>query len=199
MRPLVFSENSYVIAFGIAIAIWAVPERIFSFWMRSSRDPTAKREDHWSYLVLTGTIVVSWFLGIVLSLRWTAAAILWLRPQLAAAGIALILFGVGLRWWAMISLGHYFTLDVAVRPGQAVIESGPYRLIRHPSYSAMLLISVGAGLALGNWASLIVMPAGEVVGFLYRVRVEERALIDMLGPRYLDYMRRTKRFVPFVV
>ena len=129
---------------------------------------------------------------------WTGAAIPWLRPQVTIAGIVVIVIGTVLRWWAILTLGRYFTIDVAVRPMQSVVQSGPYRFMRHPSYTAILIMLLGVGMALANWASLVVMLAGGLIGLLYRVRVEERALVEALGHPYMDYMRATKRFIPFV-
>jgi protein-S-isoprenylcysteine O-methyltransferase Ste14 len=103
-----------------------------------------------------------------------------------------------LRWWAIITLGRYFTIDVAVRSTQSVVQSGPYRFVRHPSYTAVLIMLLGVGLALANWASLVAMLAGGLIGLLYRVRVEERALVEALGQPYVDYMRHTERFIPFM-
>lgn len=82
---------------------------------------------------------------------------------------------------------------------QSVVQSGPYRLVRHPSYTAILIMLLGVGMALANWASLVIMLAGGLIGLLYRVRVEERALVEALGRPYRDYMRHTKRFIPFIV
>jgi protein-S-isoprenylcysteine O-methyltransferase Ste14 len=202
MRPLVFSAHAhhlYTIAFVVALLIWYVPERVGSVWLRSSRDPTARKQDHGSFYALIGATVAGWLAGFMFASRWTGAAIPWLRPEVTIAGIVLILLGVALRWWSIITLGRYFTLDVAVRPTQSVVQSGPYRYVRHPSYSGLLLSTLGLGLALTNWASLAVVLAGVLLGLFYRVRVEERALVDALGQPYVDYMRRTKRFIPCVL
>ena len=179
MRPLILSAHGYTLAFSIAVALWYIPDRIGSFWWRSSRDPTARKQDHGSFFVLVGAILLGAAIGFGLA-------------------IVCILLGAALRWWAILTLGRYFTFDVAVRPTQAVVQSGPYRLIRHPSYSGLLLSLLGLGLALANWASLVTLPACALIGMLYRVRVEERTLTEALGQPYVDYMRRTKRFIPFL-
>ncbi len=85
-----------------------------------------------------------------------------------------------------------------VNPDHAVIERGAYRYVRHPSYTAALVIFFGVGAALGNWISLATLLAIVVVAFFYRVNVEERALAAVIGDPYLHYMKRTKRFVPFL-
>lgn len=199
MRPLILSDPTYTIAFGIAVLLWYIPDRISSFWLRSGRDPTAVQKDRGSYYVLIGAIVVGGFVGFLLATRWTGAAIAWFRPQVTIVGIALTLLGGVLRFWAMFTLGRYFTFDVAVRAGQPVVQSGPYRFVRHPAYSGTLLSLLGIGLALANWASIVALLAGTLLGLLYRVKVEERALTAALGKPYRDYMRRTRRFIPFIV
>jgi protein-S-isoprenylcysteine O-methyltransferase Ste14 len=198
MRPLIFTDNAYTIAFAVTMLIWYIPDRISAFWLRSRRDPTARQVDRGSYFVLIGSIIVGAAIGFPLAIDWTVEAIPWLRPQVTIAGFVLILLGGGLRWWAILTLGRYFTFDVAVRSAQPVVQSGPYRFVRHPAYSGTLLSLFGIGLALANWASILAIVAGGVVGLLYRVRVEEQALTDALGQPYVDYMRRTKRFIPFI-
>ncbi|HEU0026426.1 MAG TPA: isoprenylcysteine carboxylmethyltransferase family protein [Ktedonobacterales bacterium] len=198
MRPLVLSTPAYTVAFVIAMLIWAVPERIGSFWWRSARDPTARKQDRGSVYVVVGSLLVGVVVAYALASGWTGAAIPWLRPQVTIVGIALIVLGAMLRWWAILTLGRYFTIDVAVRSAQAVVQSGPYRFVRHPAYSGMLLTLLGIGLALANWASVVAVLTISLIGMLYRVRVEERALIAALGQPYVDYMRRTKRFIPFM-
>jgi protein-S-isoprenylcysteine O-methyltransferase Ste14 len=96
-------------------------------------------------------------------------------------------------------LGRSFTTSVAIAPDQIVIETGPYRLIRHPSYTGILITLLGLGLSLtSNWLSLLVIIGCALIGFSYRIRVEEHVLQESLGQRYQDYMQRTKRLIPFV-
>lgn len=92
-----------------------------------------------------------------------------------------------------------FTAVVIVVPGQQVVERGAYRWVRHPSYSAGALLFAGMTLALGNWVSVAIALTAAVLTYSYRVRVEERALLETLGEPYRAYMRRTKRFIPMVV
>lgn len=149
-------------------------------------------------LLVIASVIAGLVAGFALATDWTAAAIPWFRPQVTIAGIVLMVLGVAVRWWAILTLGRYFTLDVAVRPTQAVVQSGPYRVVRHPAYSGTLLILLGIGVALANWASLVAILAGGLIGHLYRVQVEERALEEALGQPYAEYIRRTKRFIPFL-
>jgi protein-S-isoprenylcysteine O-methyltransferase Ste14 len=196
--PLIYTAPAYTIAFVGVIVISRVPEIIGASRWRSRRDPTARQVDGGSFVVMSilagGGVIVA----CVLAAIWTAAAIPSLRPQVTVAGLVVIVLGAALRWWAIFTLGRYFTFDVAVRSAQPVVDSGPYRFVRHPSYTAILIMLLGVGMELANWASLAVLLAGGLMGLLYRVRVEERALIEALGEPYTDYMGHTKRFIPFI-
>jgi len=109
-----------------------------------------------------------------------------------------MLMGIGLRWYSATVLGKYFTFDVAVQSGQMLVEAGPYRYVRHPSYSGALLTLLGFGLALGNWAGLAAALSCLGFAYSYRIQVEEAALASALGEAYAQYTRRTWRLVPFL-
>ena len=126
------------------------------------------------------------------------AALIHGRTVVFGLGIALILVGTALRTYAIRVLGRYFVITVAVGPDQQVVERGPYRLIRHPSYTGVLLSLLGFGLVLTNWASLAAIILCNAVGFGYRVMVEERVLARALGQPYITYMRRTRRLIPYI-
>ena len=103
-----------------------------------------------------------------------------------------------LRWWAIITLGRFFTVDVTIEKDHELVERGPFRMVRHPSYTGVLLAFVGLALTLDNWAALLVILLPIGVAFIHRMNVEEKALSGALGSQYTNYMRRTKRLVPFV-
>jgi protein-S-isoprenylcysteine O-methyltransferase Ste14 len=120
------------------------------------------------------------------------------RTWFFCAGICLMIAGTAFRWYSARLLGQYFTFDVATQRGQALIETGPYKYVRHPSYSGALVSLSGFGLALGNWASLIAAVSCLGGAYAYRIPVEEAALSAALGESYRRYMRRTWRLVPFL-
>jgi protein-S-isoprenylcysteine O-methyltransferase len=117
--------------------------------------------------------------------------------ELYFAGLILFAVGIALRWWSIIHLGRFFTVDVSIAAQHKVIDSGPYRFVRHPSYTGALLAFVGFGLYLGNWISLLVLVVPIFAAFRWRIRVEEQALSETLGEDYRVYARRTKRLIPF--
>jgi protein-S-isoprenylcysteine O-methyltransferase len=114
--------------------------------------------------------------------------------------MAMLLFigGTALRWWSIIHLGRFFTVNVAIAQDHRVVDDGPYRHVRHPSYSGVFLAFTGLGLMLFNWLSFIVLLAPIVVMFLWRMNIEEKALCDALGQPYIAYMQRTKRIIPWL-
>ena len=120
-------------------------------------------------------------------------------PRDVHRGIVCLVAGGQLRRHCFRMLGDSFTYDVRVRAGQAVVERGAYRYVRHPSYAAGLLLFGGVGLAVTNWLSLAVALLLPALAYVYRISVEERALVESLGPAYALYMKRTKRLVPFVI
>lgn len=121
------------------------------------------------------------------------------QVPLFAAGISLILLGSLLRRYCWRTLGEYFTGDVRARADQPVIRSGPYRLVRHPSYTAAMMMFIGIALCLGSWASVVLLTISSISFYGYRVHVEERALLETIGEPYGIYMKERKRFIPYVI
>jgi protein-S-isoprenylcysteine O-methyltransferase Ste14 len=113
-------------------------------------------------------------------------------------GIAIMLIGLALRIWAVAALGASFRLTVEAHKDQTVIDSGPYRLVRHPSYSGLILICLGYGIALQNWLSLTLAVILPVVPLLYRIHVEEQALVSSIGEDYQRYQKTTKKLIPWL-
>lgn len=114
-------------------------------------------------------------------------------------GIFLMLLGIAIRQWAIVTLGRFFSLSVRVTFGQKVVNNGPYRLVRHPSYTGAFLSFTGLGFALGSWGAILVIFLMFGVVYGYRIRVEENTLKANLGDDYAAYMKRTKRLIPYLI
>jgi protein-S-isoprenylcysteine O-methyltransferase Ste14 len=114
-------------------------------------------------------------------------------------GSATMIAGSLLRRHCFRMLGSSFTGAVVVREHQTIVERGVYRWVRHPSYTAAILVYAGMALALGNWISVAVVLIAIPPTYVYRVSVEERALVATLGEPYRAYMQRTKRFIPLII
>jgi protein-S-isoprenylcysteine O-methyltransferase Ste14 len=105
--------------------------------------------------------------------------------------------GIVLRQWAIHTLGRYFVGHVVVQPGQAVVSSGPYRWLRHPSYAGLWLEMVGVGLSTGNAAGMVTCAAVPLIGIAARINGEERELTTGL-PGYREYIQGRPRLIPYI-
>jgi protein-S-isoprenylcysteine O-methyltransferase Ste14 len=161
----------------------------------TNRRPEATLSDQGSRMYIRVASIVGIVGAVVLTRNVPSGRI---SPDLAWAGLVVFWCGIALRFWSFRALGRYFTFKVQTSVDQPVITSGPYRFVRHPSYAAVLLMVMGVGLFLGSWWSFAWLTASVFCGFLFRIRVEERALLLQLGDRYVTYAADHKRLVPFV-
>jgi protein-S-isoprenylcysteine O-methyltransferase Ste14 len=113
-------------------------------------------------------------------------------------GIGIMALGFALRIWAVVTLGASFRTTVETHANQGVIESGPYRRIRHPSYAGLIMMCIGDGVALQNWLSLGIAVILPLLALLYRIHIEEKTLALSLGSSYRSYQSRTKKLVPWI-
>jgi protein-S-isoprenylcysteine O-methyltransferase Ste14 len=153
--------------------------------------------DKFSIRILWITILASIFLG-VLARGQRIGHIEYGSSILQLAGLVFIISGLFVRWIAILSLKHQFTVDVSIRKDHRIIKEGIYRFVRHPSYSGSLLSFLGLGLCFSNYLSLIVVFVPICSAFLYRIGIEEKVLIQAFGSEYNDYCASTKRLIPGV-
>jgi protein-S-isoprenylcysteine O-methyltransferase Ste14 len=165
--------------------------------VRSGLRSGGRPVERWSVLVVVATVFAG-FAGAFRLERWHAAAVGGGGLPLFVAGLVLMAAGLAVRQWSILVLGRFFTVDVRVHPEQTVVNRGPYRFVRHPSYSGMILFFAGLGLALDNWASLAVLALAPTAGLLVRIRSEERALVGALGDAYRGYAATRRRLFPGV-
>lgn len=117
-------------------------------------------------------------------------------PFLSYFGCFCLAFGVTIRLLAVATLKQQFTTNVSILEKHKIIETGIYRIIRHPAYLGYLMSLLGIGLILGNWLGLIALVVLPFLGILYRIHVEERVLLNYFGSAYQEYANRTKRLLP---
>ena len=197
MRPLPFVWP-YALFFW-AVNLWAfLPERKVVQSGREGLKDAGSKDGGSLNAIMAGN-------GIALGLAYPLAFVrAWSFPEkwqvpLFAVGVLMVFLGSVIRRYCWRTLGQYFTGDVKAKTDQPVIRSGPYRFVRHPSYTAAMIMFVGIGLALGNWVSLALITIATIAAYGYRVAVEERALLDAIGEPYRAYMNERKRFIPYIV
>lgn len=178
------------------ILVWVLAELVLQLNQIRKGSPARARE-RLSVVVFALLVYAGWLLAVTARRQLPQFAI----PHEAVAmsvGLVLGWCGIAFRLWAILSLGRFFRGVVQIQEGHRVVQSGPYRLLRHPSYTGGLLAVLGLSLAFGNAVSAVALFAGVLVGLLYRIRVEERMLYAELGDDYAAYAARTRRLVPGV-
>jgi protein-S-isoprenylcysteine O-methyltransferase Ste14 len=192
IRPLPF-------VWPYALVFWAV--ELWAFYPELSVLRSAKRsgntQDAKSLQVILRGLNAAYF--IAFAIAWGPwMQIRYYRTAIFFIGVALMVAGSLLRRHCFRQLGASFTGDVRATSEQKVVTSGAYSLLRHPSYTAAIILNIGIGLALGSWASVLVLVVTSLAVYSYRISVEERALLAAIGQPYELFMRSRKRLIPFI-
>jgi protein-S-isoprenylcysteine O-methyltransferase Ste14 len=192
-----FPTTTAASIFFVVYALWLLSELVIGGIIpRSRRHGTPIRyEDRSSRLLIS----LSMFLSLMIAFLFAASGITSLPSGAFYLGIGLMIAGILLRQWSIAVLGRYFSRTVGVQEGQAVVDRGPYRLVRHPAYTGSLLTMVGLGFVLQSWGAVLVLIAFFGAAFGYRIHVEEAVLTSKLGDEYVAYAKKTKRLIPYVL
>ena len=165
------------------------------FWESSlAGAPTHEERGDRSLWFITLGMVAAFYLSPVEYLYLPAS--LPRNAWLAFSGLGLVALGIVLFVWARRALGKSYSGHVSVKTGQALVQSGPYRLIRHPAYAGYLLMALGLSLGYASLAGLASILVLLLPGLVYRMSVEEKLLTGHFGEAYRQYMHRTKRLIP---
>lgn len=192
MKPA-FSGHPVASAILVAtLAVWTIIE----IRQALNRRAEATNRDRGSLVVVRLCATVGVLLA-ALALKVTATSLAY-NVAIFGVSLAVVWAGIGIRWWCFRTLGCYFTFTVMTSSNQPVITTGPYCVLRHPSYAGILLILGGIGLSYGNWLSLAALILLPLIGVINRIRVEEAALSATLGTAYTTYAGGRKRIIPFV-
>jgi protein-S-isoprenylcysteine O-methyltransferase Ste14 len=184
-----------MIVFFIVWLIWFLSEILLNRLLRANKSDK-QGVDKGSIRIIWITIGIANTLAILsaIFLKFPICHKLWV-PVL---GLTLIILGMIIRFFAIYSLGGYFTVDVTIRENHKIKQDGIYKLIRHPSYSGSLLSFIGFGLSLNNWFSLVIVTILITGVMIYRISIEEKVLIDQFGQAYIDYKSHSFRLIPWI-
>ena len=195
-QPLFMASPTWRTAFLVSYLGWAVMEMwIFSRDRRPAKGVSSDRGS------LRALVMLVWagLGGAFVAAQQVGSARIALAPQpVFWSGIAGIWLGMALRSWAVLTLGRFFRVTVRIQEDHRLITSGPYAVLRNPSYTGGLISMAGVVLALGNWLSLAWAAACLLAGYGWRIRTEEAALASRFGQAWTDYRRRTWALIPFV-
>jgi protein-S-isoprenylcysteine O-methyltransferase Ste14 len=178
---------------------WFASEIYIAVATRTRRG-TGQVRDRGTLLLLWVVIFSSIFSGIWISETQgpdlAEGLMLFGAPWIKLASLLVLIFGLVLRWAAVLSLGKSFSANIAIHSTQTVLKTGLYRWMRHPSYTGLLLCILAVGLHTRNWISLLVIFVPPAAALLYRIHVEEIALREHFGQEYIDYSQQTSRLIP---
>jgi protein-S-isoprenylcysteine O-methyltransferase Ste14 len=192
-----FPSSIAASVFSLVVLLWILSEvvgmRVIPRLRR--RGTRIKKEDRGSRLLLWMSI----FASITIAFSLAGSGIAMLPSWVYYPGIVLMVSGIVLRQWSIAVLGRFFSGTVGTQEGQKVVDTGPYRFVRHPSYTGALLIFVGLGLAVQSWGAVLALLVLFGAGYGYRMYVEEKVLISELGDDYVKYSKRRKRLIPYIL
>ena len=194
MRPL-------ILVWPYALVFWTVYAWVFlpeTALILRARRAAAGRQDRGSLRALVVGQPLVQLAAFVTAFTLPGATVHG-RAMAFWAGVILLVAGSLLRRHCFRMLGPHFSAAVTTMPDQPIVERGAYRWVRHPSYTAGMMVLAGVGFALTNWVSVVLLILVPMALFAYRVVVEEQTLVASFGEPYRAYMRRTKRFVPFIL
>ncbi len=186
----IFPDALTAEAYTIFIVSWFLAEAYNRYISR--KNASGVRKDRGSFILINVLTFVS-IVGAVILRTYNVWVFI---GDIQILGLALGFFGILFREYSIAVLGKSFTVIVEVDKKRELIKSGPYKYIRHPSYTGTLLTCIGFGLALGTWAGAILLAVLKLMAYSYRINVEEKALIETYGEEYLKYGRKTWKLLP---
>ncbi len=195
MMPGLNSFESTI--FLLAIILWIISEYVGAAIIPSLRrhGTKIKEDDKGSRLLLS----VGLYISVIIAFYFAFHNIVILPTWTFYIGLILMVFGIIIRQWSITLLGRFFSVNVGTQKGQKVVKKGPYKLVRHPSYTGLLLTIIGIGLGLQSLGAVIIMILGFSLTFGYRIHIEEKLLISKFNGEYVQYMKKTKRLIPYIV
>lgn len=186
---------SPIYAWAVTISLWCW--LLFEMWVFArdrGKERRGTRGGQWVILALVA--------GITVGLNMPGVAPSFdIRTHFAIfciLGLVLVWAGILFRFWAIQTLGRFFSTRLVIQEGHELITTGPYKYLRNPSYTGALATFIGFGLGIGNWLSVAVLFLTGLITYIFRVRVEERMLEEQFGQAFEDYKKRTWALIPFV-
>jgi protein-S-isoprenylcysteine O-methyltransferase Ste14 len=169
---------------------------VFLNLRQKRRSKTASSGDKGSLWLLYGLITLGYTLAFSIGATTIGRIHSW--DAFFGIGMAVVAAGLAVRIYSILTLKQFFTYSVTTVEDQKIIETGLYKLIRHPGYLGQLMIFLGISISISNWLSVLAMMIPVTAGYRYRMRIEEKYMAEQLGEEYLNYQKRTKRIIPTI-
>jgi protein-S-isoprenylcysteine O-methyltransferase Ste14 len=187
-----FPNKAFANLYGIVVLAALLSDQLIPLLVGRKGRPTTSARDRGSFLLIYLASTLGLAAGLYFRYRNIGVAPLWMQ----ALALPLLAIGTLLREWAIVLLGRFFSRTVTIEQGHRLIMGGPFRFVRHPAYTGMLLADSSIILGLGTWAGALFMFIVMLLAALYRIHVEEQALLERFGDEYRAYMRNTGRLFP---
>lgn len=187
-----FPNPFFTNVFPIAVLAAFLIDYLVPGLTKAKGDKPIEKGDRGSYIVIHVAVLVGLMIGILIR-RWNLGTWSGLFQWI---GLLVLVAGVFIRGWALIRLGRFFSRTVQIESGHKIIKEGPYRWIRHPAYTGMILIDTGAIMGIGTWLGALVTFTSITGSLLYRISVEEKILLRTFGDEYQKYMTQTWKLFP---
>ena len=165
-------------------------------------DATLKKREEGIVSKIAGLLGMTGFLSMiafVVNPNWLARANAGFPLSLRWAGVGIALLGFALLQWAQVTLGKSWSDTPRMMKEQALITSGPYRSIRHPIYTAFLLILGSTLFISSNWLIGLCWAGMTILEVVSRIGFEESLMLEYFGDQYRDYMKKTGRLLPRLI
>ncbi len=172
-----------------------------AYWLVAARDvkTTRRREGATTFLLNRVFVVIGALLLVIYRqpLHWLNER--FIPPGLAAyfLGLVMVAAGLGFAVWARVYLGRNWSATVTVKQDHELVRSGPYGLVRHPIYTGLLLALLGTAVGIGEWRGLVAL-AFFTIGFLVKIKAEERLMSETFGEQYARYRAEVPALIPFI-
>ncbi|MFW9906262.1 MAG: isoprenylcysteine carboxylmethyltransferase family protein [Candidatus Thorarchaeota archaeon] len=196
-------EELLHIAFSLCFLVFLFERGYFqSKAMRTSNELAKYKGKKFTLLGLVIIFIIAqlWVLGTFIFifnpnfLDWSALALpLWIKW----IGLVITILGMGVEFSTQLYLGRNYSTLLNIREEHSLITTGPYRYVRHPMYSALITVGVGLSFLSANWYFALPFIVTIII-IVLRIKKEEELMIDEFREEYIQYMKRTKRFIPFL-
>ena len=163
--------------------------------LKSKRN-VSKSGDKGSIWLLGISISIGYWLSFIMASTKMGRIYHW--NTFFAIGSVFAIIGLIIRVTSILTLKQQFTYTVTKIDNHELVETGLYKSIRHPGYLGQLIIFLGISTALSNWLSILFMIIPVFLGYLNRIKVEEKFMIEEMGQKYIDYQKKTKRLIPMI-
>ena len=167
---------------------------IFMNLRQKRKSNVSASNDKNSLRLLYGLITIGYFLSFAIGATKLGRIHYW--NTFFVIGMSLFAIGLIIRIYSIMTLRQFFTYSVAKVESHEIIETGLYKFIRHPGYLGQIIIFLGISISISNWFSILAMMLPITLAYLFRIKVEEKFMLEQMGENYLNYQNRTKKLIP---